>query len=429
VQEVAETPSGAPEGPRLGTSHVGFPDRSQVDHTERRLLRYQRRQRSSRWLIAAVREASGLDPDAPEVADRDTGELRPLRASDPEWVRPPRPARCRWRLGELVGVHHGDGTAHWSGIERCASIWACPVCAAVIRAERAAEIQQAVERHQERGGSLVFVTLTMRHGLDDPLKITLNAAIKAWQDMLRGRAWIDFRDSYGVAGYVRAVEVTHGLRNGWHPHVHVLFFVDRPLTNEEAQQWHTALFDRWSRFVVKHGGGVPNELHGVDVRAADGDGTVVAQYLSKIQEAPQEPKRQPIGNELARGDMKTGRGRHGRMPFELLDGSSKRDAELWVEYFEATHRRRAITWSSGLRDRLDLGEERTDEQVIEETEQDTARVLIPGKSYDRAKNRPTVLAHWLDLAEAKSYRELANITDGHLIKTKPKLRTTPQGQT
>ncbi|MEX5272256.1 hypothetical protein, partial [Kocuria sabuli] len=100
---------------------------------------------------------------------------------------------------------------------------------------------------------------------------------------------------------------------------------------------------------------------------------------------------------------------------------------FWVEYVEATKGRRAITWSRGLRDRLNLGEERTDEQVIEDAEQDTARVLIPAKSYDRAKNRPAVLAHWLDLAEAKSYRQLANITDGHLIKTKP--RTRPQGKT
>jgi hypothetical protein len=292
----------------------------------------------------------------------------------------------------------------------------------VIRAERAVEIQQAAERHQASGGSLVFVTLTMRHGVDDPLKTTLNAAIKAWQDMLRGRAWLDFRDFYGVAGYVRAVEVTHGTVNGWHPHVHALFFVNRSLTDDDTKNWRTTLFERWSRFVVKHGGGMPNELHGVDVRPADGDGTVVAQYLSKIQEAPAEPKRQALGHELARGDMKTGRGRHGRMPFELLDSSSKRDAQLWVEYVEATHKRRAITWSTGLRAQLELGEERTDEELIEDTEQDTLRVLIPGPVYDMARNRPEVLIRWLNLAESKSYRQLANITDGHLFKKKPPLK-------
>lgn len=424
MQEAAETTSGAPQGYRLGTSRTEFPPPSQSDHSERRLTRYERRQKSSRWLIQAAREAAGLPPEHGEVLDVETGELRPVRAADPEWVRPPRPARCRWRVGEVVGVHHGDGTAHWSGVERCASIWACPVCAAVVRAERAAEIQQAVERHQKAGGSLVFVTLTMKHSVSDELAVTLNAAIKAWQNLLQNSAWQKFRDRYGVVGYVRAVEITHGA-NGWHPHIHALFFVDKPLSEADAKHWHAAMFDRWSRYVFKHGGGMPNALRGVDVRPADDDGTVVAQYLSKVQES--EGKRQKIGQELARADMKSGRGRQGRMPFELLDSTTQRDAALWVEYVEATKGRRAITWSRGLRERLDLGEERTDEQVIEDTEQDTARVLIPAKSYDRAKNRPAVLAHWLDLAEAKSYRQLANITDGHLIKTKP--RPKPQGQT
>lgn len=433
MSEAAESSSGAPQGARLGTSRTEFPPPSQSDHSGKRLTRYERRQKSSRWLIRDAREAAGFDPDAPEVCDKETGEFRPLRASDPEWVRPPRPARCRWRLGELVGVHHGNGTAHWSGLERCASIWACPVCAAVVRAERAAEIQQAVEKHQASGGSLVFVTLTMRHGLDDALAVTLNAAIKAWQNLLRNQAWEKFKDRYGVDGYVRAVEVTHGHENGWHPHVHALFFVDRSLSQDEAEQWRASMFDRWSRYVVKYGGGMPTALRGVDVRPADKDGTVVAQYLSKIQETPPEPKRQAIGHELARGDMKTGRGRHGRMPFELLDSTSRRDAALWVEYVEATKGRRAITWSKGLRERLELDEERTDEQVIQDAEQEMLRVLIPGPVYDTAKNRPAVLARWLDLAESKSYRQLATLTDGHLVKKKPRPRrtatTTPQGQT
>jgi hypothetical protein len=434
VGEPAEASSGAPEGFRLGTSRTEFHPPSQSDHSERRLTRYQRRQKSSRWLIQAAREAAGYEPHPGGVVDLETGEIRSLRAVDSDWVRPPRAARCRWRLGDGVGVHHSEGTAHWSGIERCASIWACPVCAAVVRAERAAEIQRAVELHQGRGGSLVFVTLTMRHSVDDPLKVTLNAAIKGWQDLLRGKAWKTHQERYGVTGYVRAVEITHGRENGWHPHIHALFFVDQPLTEEETGQWETSMFDRWSRYVVKHGGGMPTALRGIDVRAADKDGTVVAQYLSKIQEAPPEPKRQAIGNELARGDMKTGRGRHGRMPFELLDTSSKRDAALWVEYVEATSGRRAITWSNKLRESLDLGEERTDEEVVEDAEQDTLRVMIPGPVYDMARNRPKVLTEWLGLAEAKSYRQLANVTDGYLFKKKPPLKSrrtdkTPKGQT
>ena len=91
-----------------------------------RRIRYRRRQTSSSWLIRAARIAAGL----PETGDG--------------WVRPPRPARCRWRVSEEVNLHHTEGSpAHWSGLERCGSVSACPVCSAVVRGRRAIEIQTA----------------------------------------------------------------------------------------------------------------------------------------------------------------------------------------------------------------------------------------------------------------------------------------------
>lgn len=411
--EAAAPGRGAADEVGVRTSRAELPPPR--DHALRR-DRYRRRQRSSSWLIGMSREAAGLPVEADEVADPETGELRPIQATDDAWIRPPRVARCRWRMGEQVNIHRSaDHGAHWSGIERCGSIWACPVCAAVIRAGRSVELGKASQVHRENGGSLVFVTLTMRHGRKDPLNVTLDAALRAWQRMLQGKAWGTFKERFEVSGYVRAVEITHG-KNGWHPHIHALFFVGRPITEAEVDEWERLMYVRWARYVEKFGGGMPNFLRGVDVRSADDDGQAVTQYLTKLQEST-EGKRQKIENELVRSDMKSGRGKAGRAPFELLDDGRPGDDKLWQEYYQATHGRRAITWSKGLRKALLPDDaDKTDEELLEEGARKGVRVItIPAKKYDQARNDPGMLALALDLVERGHDAEAALLIGGWVV--------------
>lgn len=400
----------APEGAPWYIANRVTPPGDIWTANDRRTQRYERRQRSSEWLIRGARLEAGL----PAVAAAGEGS----KASETGWVRPPRPARCRWRVGETVGVHHSgdvDKGAHWSGIERCASIWACPVCSAVIRAERANDIQAAVEKWQQEDNHLVFVTLTMRHRKTDKLDVTLNAALKAWQRICQGKAWEKFKARFGVQGYVRAVEITMG-QNGWHPHIHALLFTDRPMTKADQDALTSALFDRWVTYVQKFGGGMPTKLRGIDVRPATKDGKVVAQYLGKLQEQKTPQPDQGIGKEMARFDFKTGRG-SSLTPFELLDATGEDDEStftayrLWNEFVAATKGRRAITWSKGLRDLVALEDEKTDEEILEESEQDDLIFLVPGQIYDRIKNVPALLAFVLESVEKGDVETALKIFD------------------
>jgi len=65
----------------------------------------------------------------------------------------------------------------------------------------------------------------------------------------------------------------------------------------------------------------------------------------------------------------------------------------------ATKGRRAITWSKGLRDLVALEDEKTDEEILEESEQDDLIFLVPGQIYDRIKNAPALLAYVLESVE------------------------------
>lgn len=356
-----------------------------------RLIRFQRRQRSSGWLIGHAREAAGLPRDVQDDASS-------------TWVRPMRPARCRWRVAATVGVHsdkeHGG---HYSGLSRCGSVWACPVCAAVIRARRAKEIGAAAELAEDKGHGLLFTTLTLRHRDGDGLAPTLDLLMEAWRKVQGWQGWRDLKKRVGYVGAVRATEVTYG-GNGWHPHSHLLMVTEKPLSDEARAEFEATLSALWIRSIQKLGGRLPTREHGVVVKSVDDSGGIkVADYLAKVQENVGE-RRANIAAELVRGDLKNGRA-DSLAPFELLDAQgdgSERARGLWIEYVEGTHARRALSWTKGLREYLLPDEEElSDEEVIEDAEQAELVAIIEGDRYDAClKNRPEYLAAVLEAAEA-----------------------------
>ncbi|WP_127363985.1 protein rep [Brevibacterium linens] len=384
-----------------------------------RRSRFMRRSQSSKWLIADAVDSSTIEELGDGLfVDTESGEVL-----ESDWVRPPRPARCGWRIGENVSVHSDGQFAHFSGTERCGSIHACPICSAVIRAERAREISQAVEAHQAAGGSILFVTLTIRHDRTDPLKQSMDAVLGSWRKLLQGSAWVGSKstqgaqDRYRVSGYIRSTEVTYG-SNGWHPHIHALFFTDDKLSDTEVAAFGDELHTRWARFAHKATGKLPTREHGTDVQRVDEDGQVLGRYLAKLQEAEGKSKTEKwdASAELARADVKRGRGDN-FVPFELLDSDHPmplpQRRRLWVDYYEGTKGRRAITWSRGLKARYEVGE-KTDQEVIEETEAAPVQWVADGSSYDALRRSdPELLALALDAAAGENWEVVKALLPGH----------------
>lgn len=289
--------------------------------------------------------------------------LRPLsRKKENGFWQPPRPGSCSWTLGSGVGIMAGESSARFTGLERCSSIWACPCCAPVIRSQRAAEVQTAVEQHQAQGGQLLFFTGTVRHRKTDSLDTTLGGLLGAWAALVKTGAWKRKKEKFGISGYVRAVEITYGA-HGWHPHIHVLLFIDRTdISEAEIEAFQAWLYGYWCEAVEKAGARKPTEK-GLDVQKVDTKGKVLARYVAKIQ----QEKSWSVGAEMTRVDAK--RGREGSLiPFELLDKNSeideKKRAILWREFYTITKSKRAIIWSRGLKKRFSIGEIE-DENIVE----------------------------------------------------------------
>jgi hypothetical protein len=247
-----------------------------------------------------------------------------------------------WRS---VGEH---GAASFGGLQTCASVWACPVCAAKISERRRVELLSAIEAHEATGGQVLLITLTNPHHVGDSLPVLLAGQQKAMSRFNSTKAALAMWDWMGCVGTVRAWEVTHGV-NGWHPHFHLLAFV-RPYIDLDAVR--ARVYGVWATACRLAGLPVPSFEHGADVR----DGSEAASYASKWG----------LDHEMTKGHMKKARAIKGRSPFDLLRSylhdNDKQAAALFREYAEAFHRKHQLEWSKGLKDRFGVGKE-SDEDV------------------------------------------------------------------
>jgi hypothetical protein len=267
--------------------------------------------------------------------------------------------------GGSVAVREFGGIGGFAGLSTCGSVWACGVCNAKIMARRQLEIGAAVEVWKASGGQVAFGTMTMRHWTGHRLEDLWVALSKAWNRVTGGKSWQRDKKRFGIAGWLRVVEVTFG-ENGWHVHIHALFFLESLTVAPELEALKSSMFGRWSAALKSLG--LPSPLAvGQDLHVLDGAADeALATYFTK---AVHSAKR--IGLELTSTQTKKARGVYKtRSPWAFLDDVlDLGDADAlgyWHEYQRASKGRRQLTWSRGLRELLGLRAEKSDEEVAGE---------------------------------------------------------------
>lgn len=283
--------------------------------------------------------------------------------------------------------------AGFSGLQTCASVWSCPVCSEKINAQRQADLTMANERWVNQGNTILLGTFTVQHNRRQSLAELWDAVAPSWSKVTAGASWaggkrmVGDRQRFGVAGFARLVEVTHG-RHGWHPHLHVLFFIRGEIADNEIEDFRRRLFGRWESALAKRGfraldKSKKGEDVGLDLRRVL-DATYVAEYFAKNGYRPKGTSTAGAAYEVTGSHSK--KAGAGRTPFQMLaelvegqDGPVDKTTgelregwddyqatlRLWHEWEETSRGRLQLTWSRGLRDLLDLGRELTDDEIVE----------------------------------------------------------------
>ncbi len=236
-------------------------------------------------------------------------------------------------------------TCNFKGLQTCASVWACPICSAKISERRKLELIHALDSHKASGGDVLLLTLTSPHYLGDVLDDVLAGQALALHHFNAGANVTKFNRSIGLIGQIRALEVTHGrlraVNNGWHPHYHILLFVDSGL---DLEYLRGVFFERWVNACLKAGLKAPSLKHGIRLD----DGSKAAAYCSKWG----------LESEMTKGHIK--KANDGETPFDLLRAvlanKDKQAAALFKEFAETFKGKRQLRWSPGLKDHFSIAD-------------------------------------------------------------------------
>lgn len=245
--------------------------------------------------------------------------------------------------------------ARYGNLRTCKSVWADPYCSSWITEQRRVELSAALKNSPY---ALLLNTYTLRHTFGQALLPLKNSLLQAHRSLKSGEWYQNFKTAFSLLGSIRSLEFTHGV-NGWHPHLHELVVLERPLGSSLAI-FKDKLRSRWLTQLERFGAGGSFD-YALDIREGFG---AVSDYVSKFGRLPSWS----LEHELVKAPVKMGRS-EGRTPFQLLLDYAMGDqqaGELYREYAAATKGCKQLVWSPGLRELLGLGVEVADEGLCED---------------------------------------------------------------
>jgi hypothetical protein len=277
------------------------------------------------------------------------------------WLRPKnRVAWCHRKIAygeDHVEIWKTKETANFRKMAACGSVWDCAVCSARISEVRKNELEQAYQESKKRGYWCYFLTLTFSHKKSDRINILVNSFNQVIRKFRNSRTWKGFVDTFGVIGTVTAFETTWGL-SGWHPHKHILIFTDRKIDNlkDMLEEWEGLLFDAYNLQLVKHGLSAKEGI-GLKLDFVAEKSDLIARYISKWT----------VEIEITKSNQKKGRKENLSVNDLLILAFAGKTwaADLWIEYSKAMFRKNQLTWTPGLKKRLGLVQDVTDQEAAE----------------------------------------------------------------
>jgi hypothetical protein len=313
-----------------------------------------------------------------------------LQATAAKLLPKSRTAKCmrQFQPGvDAVKVQYVAATqsSHYAGLIACKSVWTCPVCAAKITERRRVELQQTVRLARLQGLQVVMLTYTFSHHADNVLSEMMDAMRLAFKNYKGGRAAVALRKAFAVIGTVRALEVTHSIENGWHPHIHELVFLP---VQVDVEAFSEACRRAW--FDAAAAQGLSMNEHGFKCDTTD---SRISEYIAKWDHAPQEATMKnweqgwTESSEITKWHVKKGHPVRAVddhvTPFGLLLCAQMGDWQagaLFVDYAKAFKGLKQLHWSPGLRGLLQLGEELSDAELIDQQEEEAETLVEIGHS-------------------------------------------------
>ena len=338
-----------------------------------------------------------------------------------KWKRVP---GIRWRVrsckripvmgGDVEVIRSSEGKVHYGGLNKCDSVWTCPVCSSRVAGFRRQELSTAIETND---CWVALSTFTVRHSMQDQLGDLIKIVRTAYRSMRSGRHWEAVVDAFGLVGSYTAMEFTWSRDNGWHPHLHALDVFREELDEEQRRAFREMVNALWIHAIEMATGraiskGKGEWQHGYSFTPSLSSNMALVQAFYAVKWGSSEEQwtglmkrkaaRSSSGHvvmEVTGSLTKQGRVLDGvhYSTWELLDIAAEGSVDawqLWFEFAQATRNLHQGSWSRGLRGWLGLGVEVPDADVPDAGEDPEVVATIDYKDWFsvlRSKHRGEVL--------------------------------------
>jgi hypothetical protein len=354
--------------------------------------------------FAATPNLSDIEAAVRNYSLRERFELQKVARRLVPWHGIRRCLRAPVPMAQNVELHYQPEhkRGRFRQLQLCKSPWACPCCAAHITEERRRDLQKLDKAARLQGLRVALVTLTFSHRRSDDLEAILAAFLEALRKLTAQRSYKMLRQVAGLIGWIRALEVTHGVLNGWHPHAHLLCFVagDLPLaefSSSFAREWQAALAKVGLSCDLEHGCRV------------DDTNARIAEYISKYGREP----RWDEAAELTKAHVKHGR-QQSRTPFDLLRAARDGDKQaglLFVEFVRVFKGRCQLQPTPYLTKMIGGDEWRSDEELADAGEGSTVLLALLAVSGWRKVVRQDARAELLSAMDTGGIGQVMEVLD------------------
>jgi hypothetical protein len=252
---------------------------------------------------------------------------------------------------------------HFNGTASCKEIWRCPSCSLKLLKGRADEVYEIINQHKSQNYEIGFVTLTIKHSSKNTLKQSLDKLLNNYRKFQQHRHFKDLKKST-LLGQIKSLEITYSQKNGWHPHLHIIYFYNTKDKNQIKLD-QTNLINKWAKYT---------------------DGSIDAQnqqigYSSKklskyITKGENWDIVQELTNDFSKksGSLKPFqfltliRKEKHQFTDDTLEVSLQKTKSLWLEYVEATKGKKRVI-ASRILNQLYKVKHKTDDEIVEEKQE------------------------------------------------------------
>lgn len=240
--------------------------------------------------------------------------LRPYQERVPNLARHFQCGKETWK--KLSAVQYEEsGRTGIEGYVTCDKYLICPTCGNTQSQNELKKIHKAIDAWIANGKTVIQVDLSFAHHRKMRLDKLLQPLLDAFSSKTihekheDDNAFFYFKETYGLVGYIKVLEVVYSTEAGWNPHFHALMFLDMPqeeLSEAAIEVIQALIFDWWNGALKQMGLPGASPVYGVHIQRVTTP--KVADYILKAGRHKDRKDAESLTiNELieraAKGDM------------------------------------------------------------------------------------------------------------------------------